>query len=107
MRKREMQRLLLISLFLILQLTLKAQDNNENNGVKIIGKVVDSLSKKPVEYATITLSATGSNKVLNGTTADSTGNFNLPGIAPGTYIVAVDFIGYKAHLISNLVINKK
>src|SRR5689334_12210500 len=107
MRKREMQSLLLVSLLLIVQLTSRAQDNNENIGGKIIGKIIDSLSKQPVEYATITLSAAGSNKVLNGTTADSTGSFNLPGITPGTYIVAIDFIGYKTHTINNLVINKK
>src|SRR3954447_22346134 len=102
MHKREILKLAFISLLLIVQFTSKAQDNNESKGGKIIGKIIDSLSKKPVEYATITLSAAGSNKVLNGTTADSTGSFKLPGITPGTYIVAVDFIGYKAHTINNL-----
>jgi ferric enterobactin receptor len=107
MRKKEILRLVLIVLLLIVQLTSNAQNNNENTGGKIIGKVIDSLSKQPVEYATIILSAVGSNQVLNGTTADSTGSFKLPGIAPGAYIVAVDFIGFKTHTIKNLVINKK
>ncbi len=107
MRNKEILRLVLITLSLIVQLTTKGQNNNENTGGKITGKIIDSLSKQPVEYATITLSAVGSNQVLNGTTADSTGSFKLPGIAPGTYIVAVDFIGYKTHTIRNLVLNKK
>ncbi len=85
----------------------KAQDNNSGKAGNIVGKVVDSLLKTPVEYATITLTAAGSNKVLTGTTTDSTGSFNLTGIAPGTYSVMVEFIGYKAHATGNLIINKK
>src|ERR1700748_2474340 len=104
MRKKETLKLVFISLLLVIQFNSKAQNDNENTGGKIIGKIIDSLSKQPVEYATIILSAASSNQVLNGTTADSTGSFNLPGIVPVTYTVAVDFIGYKTHTITNIVI---
>src|SRR5690242_13406969 len=107
MRKKEILKVVLITLSLIVQLTSKAQNTNENNGGKITCKIIDFLSKQAVEYANITVSAAGSNQVLNGTTADSTDSFKLPGIAPGTYIVAVDFIGYQTHTIKNLLINKK
>ena len=89
---------------LLLQFAGNAQDNKEG---KISGKVIDSLSKAPIEYATITLSAADSNKVINGTTADSTGSFVLEGIAPGNYKISVEFIGYKARQISHVILSAK
>ncbi len=100
-------KLFLVTVLIIAQQTIKAQENSEAGEGRISGKIVDSLSKNPVDYATITLSISSSSKVINGTTADSTGAFILKGIVPGTYRLSVEFIGYKARIIYNVVINKK
>ncbi|WP_295767260.1 TonB-dependent receptor [uncultured Mucilaginibacter sp.] len=66
---------------------------------RISGTVIDSLSKKPLDYATISLYRSGGKAVLNGTLTDDKGTFKLNNIAPGKYKVAVTFIGYPTKFI--------
>ena len=107
MLKKTVRSLWLVGVLMMVQQTLRAQEKGDGGAGKISGKVLDSLSKLPVDYATITLSVAGSDKVINGTTADSTGAFILQGLTPGTYKLSVEFIGYKAYTISSVVITKK
>jgi len=60
----------------------------------LTGKVLDSLTNTPLEYATITLYKQGQNKVINGSTTDPSGIFSITGIAPGDYNAVIEFIGY-------------
>ncbi len=76
--------------------------------MKITGKVIDSTTAAPLEYATITMFLQGNKKPLTGTTTNEAGNFTLTGVPPGTFNVIVEFIGYQPFKISNLkVIQKK
>ena len=97
----------LIGFFILVALQLQTTAQQANGDGTIVGKVIDSTSKAPVEYATITLTATGTKKVLGGTTADSTGSFTVQAVAVGNYDVSIEFIGYKPHTIGNVVISKK
>ena len=97
----------LVIVLMMWQQAIRAQESNNNGTGKISGKIIDSISKMPVNYATITLSLAGNKKVITGTTADSTGAFILQGIAPGTYKLLVEFIGYKAYLIPSVVFTNK
>ena len=75
-RGSELQKKLLLGLFLLLQFHLWAQQESiKKNGAEISGKVIDALSKKPIEYATITLFKPANKKALTGTTTNSTGGF--------------------------------
>jgi len=74
---------------------------------RIAGTVVDSSSGLPLEYATITIFKQGENKASNGTTSDNLGNFTVTNVAPGTFTVVVESIGYIAFTISNVLINQK
>lgn len=96
-----MKKLLLIVLLLNPTLIILAQQKS-----KIIGKVTDSISGKPIEYATITLILQEGNKVLNGTTTDNNGNFTLKNIAQSKLEVVVEFIGYKAYTINNITVTQ-
>ncbi len=99
--------LLLISLSLV-SLLLRAQDFNKLDGPgKITGKVIDSTTRIPVEYATITIVAIYNNSVITGATSDSLGNFKIQGLNMGVYKVSIEFIGYKTNLLNNIVISKK
>ena len=67
------------------------------SNAKIIGKVVDAITLKPVEYATITLKDAKA-KALNGAVADAKGVFTMSGVPEGKYIMTVEFIGYTTYL---------
>jgi ferric enterobactin receptor len=66
---------------------------------KITGIIIDSLTKKPVDYATISLSRSGQTKATNGTLADDKGSFKLENIKPGKYRLTLSFIGYNTKII--------
>jgi outer membrane receptor for ferrienterochelin and colicin len=69
---------------------------------RISGSVIDSLTKKPVDYATITLYREGSNTPLNGTLTDEKGNFKMDNVVTGNYKVTVSFIGYNTKTIETI-----
>ncbi len=66
---------------------------------KITGSVTDSLTKKPVDFATVAISRSGDARSINGTISDDKGNFTLENIAPGKYRISVSFIGFKTKVI--------
>jgi ferric enterobactin receptor len=94
MRNRFVSRAVLSVLFILLALSSSAQNEDRASG-NISGRVVDSLTRKPVEYVAIGLWNQATNKVVNGTTTDSTGAFTLQDIADGKYKMQLEFIGYK------------
>lgn len=66
---------------------------------KISGTVIDSITKKPVDYATVALSRSGQTKSTNGSLADDKGNFKIDNIKPGKYRLTITFIGYQTKII--------
>jgi ferric enterobactin receptor len=84
----------------------KAQQPINQQG-KINGLVLDSLSDKPIEYATIALLQEENKKAVNGTTADARGHFEITNIPEGRYILTIFFMGYKAINKAGIVINKE
>src|SRR6185503_1199437 len=99
------------SLFLaaiIYSLSLIAQEPAPSGKGRITGRVLDSLSQNPVEYATITLYASNNNrKPINGTTTNNKGVFTLEGLAPGSYTLTIGFIGYHSHSTGILTLSGK
>ncbi len=85
-----MQRIILLLLTAFI-FQLQAYTQNKNS---VSGLVTDSVSKKPVEYATITLSDAKNNKVLNGSTSDSLGYFKISDLDSGFYNLSFESIGY-------------
>ncbi|SEO76815.1 Outer membrane receptor proteins, mostly Fe transport [Mucilaginibacter gossypiicola] len=66
---------------------------------RISGTVIDSLTKKPLDYATVGLYRTGGKSPITGVLTDEKGNFKLDNVKPGTYKLAVSFIGYPTKFI--------
>lgn len=62
---------------------------------KISGVVIDSISKQPIDFATIALMRIADAKSINGGLSDDKGVFKLTGIPNGDYKLVVTFIGYK------------
>jgi ferric enterobactin receptor len=74
------------------------------SNAKITGKVIDSVSHKPVEYATITVTDKLTRQIINGAITDSTGAFEVNKLPAGNYLVAVEFISYSRKSIDNVVL---
>src|SRR5258708_6179190 len=79
---------------------------DENNG-RITGRVIDSLSHQPLQYATITLYKQKETKPAGGAMTGNKGAFNIDGLAPGTYTVTIELIGYAPRTIAAITIDKR
>ncbi|HEY2581305.1 MAG TPA: TonB-dependent receptor [Mucilaginibacter sp.] len=90
----------------ITSLIVKAQNNNVNNKAKISGKVVDAVTKQPVDYATVSIYKQGSTSPFNGASTDPKGNFNIDNITPAEYSITIDFLGYTRKTIDHVIIGE-
>ena len=65
----------------------------------LAGIVQDSVSQRPVAYATVVLlPGTSGERALASGTADAQGWFTLTQLAPGSFRLRASFVGYKAHI---------
>ncbi|HYK76415.1 MAG TPA: TonB-dependent receptor [Daejeonella sp.] len=96
-----MKRLLL--LFTLISTVGIAAAQAPGGGSSIVGRVsgviIDSLSQKPVDYATIALGRSGSTKTTNGSLTDEKGAFRIDNITPGKYRLTIAFLGYETKVI--------
>lgn len=87
---------------------LFSQENSKKDNPGILkGKVVDSLSSQPIDYATITVFITGKDKPVGGTTTNPKGFFSVDNLPFGNYRVVIDFVGYKSKEKKSITINSK
>ena len=102
-----MKHIYLFALLFIISSSLFAQQSSiQNSRFKIKGRLLDSTSNQPLEYATISLFLTGDKKPINGTITDNKGNFVVDNVVTGNYKLVAEFLGYKPHTLSNLTVNK-
>ena len=73
---------------------LFAQRPTNATNISITGKVVDSKTNQPLEYATIVLKNTKTAKISGGIT-DEKGNFNIK-TPKGNYEISVEYISFKS-----------
>lgn len=71
----------------------------------ISGIIIDSQSKKPVEYATIALVSIGDSTKLYGALADESGKFAINQLTFGKYILKTSFIGYSKYISDTIYIS--
>lgn len=94
-----MKKLLLLCSVLLIMFGAKAQFPGMGNAApKVTGRIsatiIDSLTKLPVDYASVSLIRVKDNKTINGALTDDKGKIVLQNIAPDEYKLAVGFIGY-------------
>lgn len=68
--------------------------------VRITGKVIDSETKQPLEYATISFYSLSEKQIIDGTITDENGSFDIK-ISEGVYDVKIEFISYKPYELKN------
>ncbi|MCH3882572.1 MULTISPECIES: TonB-dependent receptor domain-containing protein [Tenacibaculum] len=83
-----------ITLFIacLFSLTMLAQ-KPKSSTASISGKVIETVTKQPLEYATIVLTNLKTKRVSGGIT-DMQGNFSIT-VPQGNYAVKAEFIGFK------------
>ena len=81
-----------------------AQPNETNT---ISGKVIDSVSKAPLEYATVTLFFKGQAKPINGSTTDKNGTYTITDVRDSVFNIVFEYIGYNSYTLNNVVVNSK
>ncbi len=92
--------LLIICFSLIFILNAKAQFPGMGGAQKVTIKgritavILDSLTKNPIDYATVSLINIKTNKPVNGGVTDEKGKIVLQNITPDDYKLMVGFIGY-------------
>lgn len=97
-----MQKLILLFIINFIFLTATTAQNSNT----VTGSITDSISKKPVEYATITLTDAATNKVVNGSTTDSLGYFKITSVNAGSYIISFESIGYTKKVLSRFHVSE-
>jgi len=75
----------------------------QENPIPISGKVVESASRQPVEYATVVVKRLLDDELVDGTTTAEDGTFNLSTPTAEVYL-EVSFIGFETQIISDLKI---
>jgi iron complex outermembrane receptor protein len=62
---------------------------------RVYGKAVDSKTKKPVDFASVTLLAMQKDSVISGVLAQANGDFSMEKLPFGKFRLRIQFIGYK------------
>ncbi|WP_442588857.1 TonB-dependent receptor domain-containing protein [Pedobacter sp. AW31-3R] len=66
---------------------------------RITAVILDSATKAPIDYASVSLLRVKDNKSVNGAVTDSKGKINLQNVAPDQYKLSIGFMGYKSKSI--------
>jgi outer membrane receptor protein involved in Fe transport len=110
--KNIMKKILYVALLLLPYLSVTAKNKstasmvyrNVDLGPAITGAIIDSLSGKPVDYATVAVTDQITGKIVSGSMADAGGKFTIDKLPAGTYTLKITFIGYTDKTITNLKI---
>ena len=90
----------IITFLLVLISSLSnGQEKPASSKIILTGNIIESNSKKPLEYATITLKNTSNPKLIFGGITDNKGDFSIEATA-GTYDIVFEFISFKSSKIS-------
>ncbi len=100
-----MSRLLLVLNFLVL-LPLLPYAQVKTTG-SVTGKIIDSQSYLPVEYANVLLLDSVNRKMVHGVVTDSSGGFRFEKVAFGNYLLEYSFIGYEKQRSKGFALDRK
>jgi len=92
-------KLLLLICFVFLTYAINAQDRGQGqNGkaleIEVKGKVIDSNSSAPLEFATVSIFKKADNSLLSGGLTEMDGSFSIS-IKPQVAYAVIEFIGFK------------
>ena len=103
-----MKRLLIFFAIICTFLSAKAQIGFGGGGGsttvgKISGNLVDSITKKPLDYASVSIFRSGGKVPINGVLTDEKGGFKFDGLHPGNYKIRITYVGYPDKIVDPIV----
>ena len=87
-------------LFLLLSISLQAQNYTEIKKVRLTGIVIDAFSNMPLEYATVVIQSVKNPEILTGGITNADGKFEVL-VDSGVYNFRVEFISFKSYELKN------
>ncbi|MHB1921873.1 MAG: carboxypeptidase regulatory-like domain-containing protein [Chitinophagaceae bacterium] len=63
---------------------------------KVIGKILDSITRSPVSFASVSVTHIGNKVPINGALTNEKGMFRITGLAEGRYQLIITFVGYRS-----------
>ncbi len=94
---------LVISLWFV-SFSASAQTSPSVGSGTVRGTVTDSLTGKAVPFATVALLLPNA-KLLTGVNTDELGAFSIAKLNPGTYKLAISFVGYRTRTVADVTIS--
>ncbi|MFZ1676324.1 MAG: TonB-dependent receptor [Saprospiraceae bacterium] len=86
-------------------------DSPKLNGSPILGSIsgtlLDSLTREPIDYASVGIIDDLSGKIINGGISDQRGIFRISELPIGTYTVQISFIGYRLRTLEDIQLSPK
>ena len=99
---------LLTICFLFFTIRASSQSTaSESLSGEISGTVLDSVSRQPIEYSTISLFEEGVTRAINGSLSNGQGKFKLEINKTGYFDILVESIGYNSFSIHHILIDKR
>ncbi len=99
------RKILFLITLIFITISSVAQFKPDSKKIKIIGVIVEKESRKPLEYATISLINTANPKIVGGGITNAKGEFEAT-IPPGAYTVKAEFISFKPYLINDKILKE-
>jgi outer membrane receptor protein involved in Fe transport len=101
-----MYRPFFVVLYVSLSLNIFGQQSMLKNGYGIIkGRIIDSDTDEPVEYANISIYRMADSNLVTGTITNASGNFIIEDVPFGKYQLQADFLGYSKKIINHIIVN--
>ena len=70
----------------------------------IYGKILNEETGEAIEYASISVYQSESEKLVTGGITDADGYFNIDDIPPGNFMIVIEFIGYENKIMDDISI---
>lgn len=86
-------------------LSAQTKDLGSKSNAKLTGKIVDSKTNQPVDFATVSLFLNSASQPVKVVQSDLDGFFSITAIDNGTYILKINFLGYQPYKSDSLKIN--
>lgn len=96
-----LQRVFFTLIFLLLTVSVVAQDK-----LSITGQLISSRTKEPISFATVTVNSTSTKKVITGAQTQNDGSFTLSTDSTNIYL-SISNIGFESKTIRNLNVSNK
>jgi outer membrane receptor protein involved in Fe transport len=98
-----MKRFYILFAILFSVITANAQFGGSSIVGKISGTLIDSVTKQPLDYASVGLYHVGGKAPITGSITDEKGVFKIDNVKPGSYTLVITFIGYPTKTVGPYV----